>query len=282
MKIQELKQQIIEDERLYPLEGLPLGWKEIYKDNNEEYKMRLKEEYIIMARLFFYKLSEGDIDLFNKRKEFYAEKKDFLNVFKTLAYESLEFYSKDFKISNYINFEECYKYIYNIFKEQEKEQEKDPDQDPEQELNEKIKIIKIAEDLFKYFGYDMPASFYKVHLAPIYRKSVCEIVPLRFSEEDKRNARSWDAILHGQKVFPIQLKVQSISSKYGFFWEHGCGCNHGLSRLTTTESPFDYDLRDQMKDTWIKDYIWTCWYEYAFFNFTPVTKFLTGNILTFE
>ncbi|BAU08412.1 cobalamin synthesis protein P47K [Fischerella sp. NIES-3754] len=66
------------------------------------------------------------------------------------------------------------------------------------------------------------------------------------------------------------------SSKHGFFQEHGCGCNHAMARVGATDTSFDYQIRPQMRTTWIRDFIWTVWYEYAFYKFVPVTRFLVG------
>lgn len=255
----------IAGEEAFTLEQLPEVWKTI-ASGSEEFKMEDREAYVKMAQLFLYKLSKGDLDLFNKRDDFQEHKEVFTKIFSKLAYETLEFYGEDFKIENYPNFDEVEASIHP--------------EDPDKE--DKIKVVQIARELFADFAYDLPASFYKVHLAPIARAQVCEIVPLRFSEDDKKNARAWDASLHGQKVFPMQLFIQSISSEKGFFWEHGCGCNHGLSRVGRTETSFKYRLRPEMRKTWVRDFLWTVWYEYAFFNFTPVTKFLTGEIVEFE
>lgn len=74
------------------------------------------------------------------------------------------------------------------------------------------------------------------------------------------------------------MKIQSISSQHGFLWEHGCGCNHGLARISPTQQAFAYELRPSMRTIWLRDFIWTMWYEYAFFQIVPVTRFLTGDL----
>jgi hypothetical protein len=257
--------QTISGENAVGIEQLPEVWRNIQM-GAEGYLMRDKEAYVQMAQLFLYKLSNGDVDLFNLRNDMQQAKEGFSFIFSKLAFETLAFYGHDFHVNRYPDFKMI----------REKIDKTQPD------AESKFKVIHICEALFEEFGYDMPASFYHVHLAPLNREEVCEIVPLRFSEQDKLNARGWDAALHGQKVFPIQLMIQSISSQQGFFWEHGCGCNHGLSRVGKAETSFKYSLRPEMRRTWIRDYIWTCWYEYAYFPFTPVTRFLTGEIIEFS
>lgn len=252
-------------EPAFPVSELPAVWREIAA-GAPGYRMREREAYVKMAQLFLYKLAQGDVDLFNKREDLLPGREAFKRLFGVLGTEALEFYGADFHETRYPRFDEVRARL-NAGAE---------------DYESKLKVVEIAEELFEEFGFDMPGSFYHVHLAPLNREEVCEIVPLRFSEEDKANARGWDAALHGQKVFPIQLAIQSISSRKGFFWEHGCGCNHGLSRVGKAETAFTYSLRPEMRTTWVRDYIWTCWYEYAFFPFTPVTRFLTGEVVEFE
>ncbi|MEA5596847.1 hypothetical protein [Rivularia sp. UHCC 0363] len=248
---------LIEGEQAIAVNQLPQSWQDIYAANSNT-KLSDPQAYVKMAQLFLHKMSNGDVDLFNESKSEHL-KPAFCEIFGSLAWEALEFYGEDFKVEKYPDFDLIKKEILS-----------------EEDCDERKKILEIGKALFEEFGYDLPASFYHVHLAPIYREEVSEIRPLRFSEPDKNNARAWDASLHGQKVFPIQLTVQSISSKHGFFQEHGCGCNHAMTRVGATDTAFDYQIRPEMRTTWIRDFIWTIWYEYAFFKFTPVTRFLIG------
>jgi hypothetical protein len=248
---------VIEGEKATPVNQLPQSWQDIYTGKSNA-KLSNAEDYVMMAQLFLHKMSRGDVDLFNESEHLHHLKPAFCEIFGSLAWEALDFYGKDFDVDRYPNFNQI-------------EQELSPE---DREYNGRKQVVQIGKALFEEFGYDLPASFYYVHLAPIYREEVTEVRPLRFSEQDKNHARAWDASLHGQKVFPIQLMVQSISSKHGFFHEHGCGCNDHLTRLGSTETSFDYQIRPEMRKTWIRDFIWTVWYEYAFFKFTPVTRFL--------
>ena len=248
---------VIEGEQAASVDRLPKSWQDINAGKSNT-KLSNPEEYVKMAQLFLHKMSHGDVDLFNESENLAHLKPAFCEMFGTLAWEALDFYAKDFDVDRYPNFDLI-------------EKELSPE---EEDYTGRKQIVEIGKALFEEFGYDFPASFYHVHLAPIYREEVSEVRPLRFSEQDKLNARAWDASLHGQKVFPIQLMVQSISSKHGFFQEHGCGCNHAMTRVGTTDTSFDYQIRPQMRNTWIRDFTWTIWYEYAFFKFVPVTRFL--------
>jgi hypothetical protein len=249
---------LIAGEQAIPVNQLPQSWQDICTGKSNT-KLSDPEAYVKMAQLFLHKMSRGDVDLLNESDNFERLKPAFCEIFGKLAWETLEFYGEDFHVDKYPNFELIEKQI-----------------SQEDDYTERQKIVEIGKALFEEFGYDLPASFYHVHLAPIYREEISEVRPLRFSEEDRKNARAWDAALHGQKVFPIQLMVQSISSQHGFFQEHGCGCNHAMTRVKTTDTSFNYQIRPEMRTTWIRDFIWTVWYEYTFFKFVPVTRFLVG------
>ncbi len=255
----------IAQEAACPVSKLPLEW-QLIASGEANTQLTDPEIYVQMAQLFLYKLKYGDLDLFTKRNDFEGQKHAFSHVLGTLAWEALEFFGTDFQVDRYPDFSDV-------------ESQLDETAD---DYRDKLKVVAIARDLFAEFGYDLPASFYWCHLAPVERAGVCEIVPLRFSEQDKLNARGWDANLHGQKVFPIQMKVQSISSQHGYVWLHGCGCNHGLSRVGRQEDSFTFELSPEMRKTWIRDFIWTVWYEYAFFPFTPVTRLMTGSLVEFS
>ena len=86
-------------------------------------------------------------------------------------------------------------------------------------------------------------------------------------QADGRELMTVEGLEQDGKLHPLQD---------GFFQEHGCGCNHAMTRLGTTDTSFDYQIRLNMRTTWIRDFIWTVWYEYAFYKFVPVTRFLVG------
>ena len=212
-----------------------------------------KDVLIQMMMLMHHKLSVGDVDLFVIEN---PERKNMI-----------EYFGKDWDPENYPKFDSI----------EEKLDTTDP------EYKDRLGVLKIGRALFEEFGYYLPASFYWVYLAPIERSGVCDIVPLRFSEQDKQNARAWDAWLHAGKVFPFLQTIQSISTEEaGMLWMHGCGCNHGLSRLGKGHEPFHYRMDEDSKLMWIRDAIWTSMYEYVFFLFTPVTRLMTGELVEFK
>lgn len=236
---------------------LPMVWQDIAR-GVASVGLSDPHSYVEMAQLFQYKLEQGDVDLFSDRPELAHLKPSFSELFGQLARETLDFYGHDFQIHSYPNFEEILR---------------DVDSKGAEYGNE-VKVAHIGIDLFQEFGYELPASFYHVHLAPIYRDHVFEERALRFDPRDIEHKRPWDAALHAGKVFAIQMKVQSIASKYGFTYQHGCGCNSHLSSINASRGAFEYELNPQKRQRWIRSFIWTAWYEYAFFPIVPNTSYL--------
>lgn len=248
---------VIAGENAVFVSQLPTVWQDIAR-GTANVKLCNRQSYVEMAQLFLYKLEQGDVDLFNERPELAHLKPLFCKLFGNLAWETLEFYGYDFMTHNYPNFEEVLREVESKGAEYENE----------------IKVAHIGMELFSEFGYELPASFYHVHLAPIYRDHVFEERALRFDKRDIEHKRSWDAILHAGKVFAMQMKVQSIASKYGFTYQHGCGCNSHLSSIDISNGAFAYELSQEKRSRWMKSFIWTAWYEYAFFGIVPNTSYL--------
>jgi len=236
---------------------LPEIWQDIAREK-ANVGLNNPQEYIKLAQLFQYKLEHGDVELFDERPELTHLKSSFSQLFGQLARETLDFYGHDFQIHNYPNFEKILRDVELKGAGYENE----------------VKVARIGMDLFQEFGYELPASFYQVHLAPIYRDHVFEERALRFDERDIEHKRSWDAVLHACKVFAIQMKVQSIASQYGFTYQHGCNCDHTLSSIDASRGEFAYELSPKKRQKWIRSFIWTAWYEYAFFQIVPNTKYL--------
>lgn len=248
---------VIAGENALPVSQLPPVWQDIASGIANVGFCNAKI-YVEMAQLFLYKLERGDVDLFSERPELAHLKSSFCQLFGQLGRETLEFYGHDFMTYNYPNFAEV---LDNL-------------ESKGVEYTNEVKVARIGMELFAEFGYELPASFYHVHLAPIYRDYVFEERALRFDKRDIEHKRSWDAMLHAGKVFAIQMKIQSIASKYGFTYQHGCGCNSHLSSIDASRGAFTYELDAQKRQRWLRSFIWTAWYEYAFFPIVPNTSYL--------
>jgi len=248
---------VIAGENAVTVSQLPSVWQDIAKGVSSV-GLCDPQSYVEMAQLFQYKMEQGDVDLFSDRTDLAHLKPFFSQLFGQLARETLEFYGHDLMRDSYPNFEEILRDV----------ELKGP------ESADEVKVARIGIELFSEFGYELPASFYHVHLAPIYRDHVFEERALRFDKRDIKHKRAWDAVLHAGKVFAIQMKVQSIASKYGFTYQHGCGCNSHLSSIDASSGAFAYELGSEKRQRWIRSFIWTAWYEYAFFSIVPNTIYL--------
>ena len=249
--------EAIATENAVPIYQLPIVWQDI-ATGKAKVGLSHPKCYIEMAQLFQYKLEKGDVDLFNERPEMAHLKPAFSQLFGQLAYQTLDFYGHDFQIHNYPDFAAL---LHNI-------------ESKGLGYENEAKVARIGIELFEEFGYELPASFYHVHLAPIFRDRVFEERALRFDRRDIEHKRSWDAILHAGKVYAIEMKIQSIASKYGFTYQHGCGCNCHLSSIDISQGAFDYEIEPEKRQRWIRNFIWTAWYEYTFFPILPNTSYL--------
>jgi len=258
MQLQETQNiAIIAGENAVSVAQLPSVWQDIAQ-GRANVRFDDIQTYVEMAQLFQYKLQYGDVDLFTDRPYLSHLTPAFKELFGKMAWETLEFYGYDFMSHNYPNFPELLDHL----------------ESKGSEYTNEIKVAHIGLELFQEFGYELPASFYHVHLAPIYRDHVFEERSLRFDQRDIEHKRAWDAILHGGKVFAIQMKIQSIASKYGFTYQHGCGCKSHLSSIDISSGAFEYELSPEKRQRWIRSFIWTVWYEYAIFPIVPNTSYL--------
>ncbi|MGQ4650015.1 hypothetical protein [Lyngbya aestuarii] len=249
--------EVIAGENAVRIAQLPPVWQEIAR-GEANVGMPNRQTYVEAAQLFQYKLENGDVDLFNERPELAHLKPSFSELFGQMARETLEFYGHDFQIENYPNFQA-------VLREFESKGI---------EYENQVKVVHIVRQLFEEFGYELPASFYYVYLSPVYQDNLFEERALRFDPRDAKHKRPWDAVLHAGKVFAIQMKLQSIASKHGFTYHHGCDCNKHLSSVDQSRGAFAYELRPEHRQRWIRSFVWTTWYEYALFPIVPNTRYL--------
>lgn len=248
---------IISGEKAVTLEQLPPIWQAIAQEK-VNVGIRDRQAYVHLAQLFQYKFENGDVELFQDRPALKRFQPMFAQLMGPLAWETLAFYGEDFLIERYPNFQEIF-------------QQATAQYGPESNA---AKVAQIGIDLFDEFGYDLPASFYDVHLAPLNRDHIFEERALRYDPRDQAHKQSWDAILHACKVFAIQMKVQSIASQQGFTYQHGCACNSHLSNIDLATGAFDYAISPEKRLRWLRSFIWTAWYEYTLFSLIPNTAYL--------
>lgn len=248
---------LISGEKAAILAQLPPIWQAIAQ-GKANVGMADRQACVHLAQLFLYKFENGDVDLFQERPQLQRFQPMFGQLLGPLVWEALAFYGEDFLCDRYPNFQA----LLNQAKAQY-----GPDSDA-------AKVAQIGLDLFAEFGYDLPASFYEVHLAPLDRDHVFEERALRYDPRDQEHKRPWDAILHACKVFAIQMKVQSIASRQGLTYQHGCACNSHLSDVDLATGAFDYAIAPEKRQRWLRSFLWTAWYEYTLFELIPNTTYL--------
>lgn len=213
---------------------LPASW-----TNNNNIPARYTE----MAQQFLTKMAQGDVERFDNDKR---EQKNFGRLFGQLAYEALEFYGNDFAPIAYPDFAV------------EAARHSEP---------ARKAVVTMAAAIFAEFGHAMPASFYWLQLAPAQRETVTSRHALRTHAADKFFARAWDAALHAEKVFGIQMTLQSIASEFGYVRSHCRDCNCALE---PSSARFHYRLPADQREETIEAYLWHLWYEYAIYPLMPM------------
>jgi hypothetical protein len=146
---------------------------------------------------------------------------------------------------------------------------------------DRLALINIVSDLFDVLGYDVPATFYWTFLHPLQRENLFELRSFRFSEPDLAVARQFDAILHGGYVSMLRRLIDSISSRYGYFIEHGCGCENHLAKLKPCDSSFDYTIPEESRRKTLRAFLWSVMEEYLLFEQRSATRLVYADHLTF-
>ena len=99
----------------------------------------------------------------------------------------------------------------------------------------------------------------------------------RFSEQDLGVARQFDAILHGGYVSMLRRLIDSISSRHGYFIEHGCGCENHLAKLKPCDTAFDYQLPAATRRKTLRAFFWSVMEEYLLFEQRAATKLVYAD-----
>lgn len=250
----------IQGEPAVPLHAMPHSWQRIATGD----WMSEPKVYTAMAQVFLAKHQQGNV-LFCDRPDAAHLKDAYCEGNGQLAYEAIEHYGNAFLPENYPNFEEIRQQVGAV-----------SDQTPE-----RIALVETVHDLFKELGYDVPATFYWTFLHPLQRDDIFEIRSFRFSEQDAGVARQFDAILHGGYVSMLRRLIDSISSRHGYFIEHGCGCENHLAKLKPCDSPFDYQLPAATRRKTLRAFVWSVMEEYLLFEQRAATRLVYADTLDF-
>ncbi|QYO67914.1 SPFH domain-containing protein [Leptolyngbya sp. 7M] len=148
---------------------------------------------------------------------------------------------------------------------------------PHHQHSERIALVDIVDDLFEQLGYDVPATFYWTFLHPLQRANLFEVRSFRFSEQDLAVARQFDAILHGGYVSMLRRLIDSVSSRHGYFIEHGCGCENHLAKLKPCDSSFNYSIPEEARRKTLRAFFWSVMEEYLLFEQRSATRLVYAS-----
>lgn len=241
----------IQGEPAVPLSSMPESWQRIVQGN----WMTEPRVYTAMAQVFLAKNRHGHV-LFLERPDTAHLRSAYCEGNGQLAWEAVQHYGEAFLPEHYPNLDAI---------------RQDMQSSPTQS-EERLALVNIVSDLFADLGYDVPATFYWTFLHPLQRADVFEVRSFRFSEADLGVARRFDAILHGGYVSMLRRLIDSVSSRYGYFIEHGCGCENHLAKLKSCDSSFRYSLPSETRKKTLRAFFWSIMEEYLLFEQRSATR----------
>lgn len=248
----------INGEPAVPLEQMPESWQRIVAGT----WMTEPRVYTAMAQVFLAKHRYGHF-LFSERSDAEHLKEAYCKGNGLLAWEAVSHFGEAFLPENYPDLQQI------------------RDQLPTHQVqsSDRQSLLNVVSDLFDELGYDVPATFYWTFLHPLQRLDLFEVRSFRFSEQDLAIARKFDAILHGGYVSMLRRLIDSVSSRYGYFLEHGCGCDNHLAKLKRCDSPFDYTIPEDARRKTLRAFLWSIMEEYLVFELRSATRLVYADNL---
>lgn len=254
----------IDGEPAIALEQMPTSWQRIAAGD----WMTEPAVYTALAQVFLAKHQYGHV-LFLERPNTHHLKQAYCDGNGRLAQEAISHFGEAFLPENYPDFQRIRSDL--------------PTSNPQKQdgasdcLADRYALIDIVADLFEELGYDVPATFYWTFLHPLQRSNVFEVRSFRFSEQDLAVARKFDAILHGGYVSMLRRLIDSISSRHGYFLEHGCGCENHLVKLKPCDSPFTYTIPLESRQKTLRAFFWSVMEEYLLFELRSATRLVYAD-----
>ncbi len=252
----DLRLTAIAGEPAISLTSMPDSWQRIAVGT----WMTEPQVYTAMAQVFLAKNRYGHF-LFAERADANHLKAAYCEGITLLAWETVEHFGKAFLPESYPDLQEIRRTI----------------QSHHHQYEERISLVNIVSDLFDELRYDVPATFYWTFLHPLQRSNLFEVRSFRFSEEDLAIARKFDAILHGGYVSVLKRFIDSVSSRHGYFLEHGCGCDNHLAKLQPCDSPFNYTIPPEAKQKTLRAFFWSVMEEYLLFELRSATRLVYAD-----
>ncbi len=241
------------------LESMPESWQRIAAGT----WMTEPLVYTAMAQVFLAKNQEGHI-LFLERPDTAHLQVAYREGNGKLAWESVSHYGEAFLPAHYPDLQQIRQQVQSRAAQQ----------------SESVALVNVVSDLFEELGYDVPSTFYWTFLHPLQRENLFEVRSFRFSEQDLSVARQFDAILHGGYVSMLRRLIDSVSSRYGYFIEHGCGCENHLAKLKPCDSPFEYTIPPEARRKTLRAFLWSVMEEYLLFEQRSATRLVYADIIT--
>ncbi|NJO43346.1 MAG: hypothetical protein HC769_33775 [Cyanobacteria bacterium CRU_2_1] len=238
------------------LDYMPESWQRIANGN----WMTEPRLYAAIAQVFLAKNQAGHI-LFLERPDTAHLKEAYCDGNGKLAWEAVSHYGEMFLPESYPDLPQMRSQI----------------QANDVQQADRFALINIVSDLFDALGYDVPATFYWTFLHPLQRSDLFEVRSFRFSEQDLAVARQFDAILHGGYVSMLRRFIDSVSSRYGYFIEHGCGCENHLAKLKPCDSSFIYTIPDHAYRKTLRAFFWSVMEEYLLFEQRSATRLIYAD-----
>lgn len=249
----------ISGEPAVPLDQMPTSWQRIASAD----WLTEPQVYTAMAQVFLAKNQAGHT-LFLERSDTAHLKNAYREGNGKLAWEAVCHFGEMFLPKNYPDFSAL------------RDRVKSANQ-----TDDRLALVAIVSELFDQLGYDVPATFYWTFLHPLERSNLFEVRSFRFSEQDLAIARQFDAILHGGYVSMLRRLIDSISSKHGFFIEHGCGCENHLAKLKPCDSAFDYEIPIESRRKTLRAFLWSVMEEYLLFELRSATRLVYAEKFDF-
>ncbi|MBW4580760.1 MAG: hypothetical protein KME42_14435 [Tildeniella nuda ZEHNDER 1965/U140] len=249
----------INGEPAVALEAMPESWQRLVTGT----WMTEPRVYTAMAQVFLAKNQQGHV-LFAERPETAHLKSAYCEGNGLLAWEAVSHFGEAFLPESYPDLQQIKATL----------------QANDDQRHERLALVNVVSDLFDELGYDVPATFYWTFLHPLQRSNLFEVRSFRFSEQDLGIARKFDAILHGGYVSMLRRLIDSISSQYGYFLEHGCGCENHLAKLKPCEAPFAYTIPTEARQKTLRAFLWSVMEEYMLFELRSATRLVYADNLT--
>ncbi|MDB9528048.1 hypothetical protein PN498_18785 [Oscillatoria sp. CS-180] len=243
-----------------PMTAMPESWQRIA----EGHWLSEPRVYAAMAQVFLAKHQQGHV-LFLERPETQHLQAAYCEGNGQLAWEAVTYFGNAFLPESYPDLEQIRQDVSDS-----------PQEDDRQSL------VNIVADLFAELGYDVPSTFYWTFLHPLQRTDLFEVRSFRFSEQDLAIARQFDAILHGGYVSILRRLIDSVSSRYGYFIEHGCGCDNHLAKLQPCDSAFSYKIPPEARQKTLRAFFWSILEEYLLFEQRAATRLVYADSMNFE